>query len=352
MIRNRSLPGLVAKVVAVLLLSSCGTSYYYSEFIHPSKIYVPADVYRLGVVNRAVNAQSAAIISVNGVPAEEIKGVPLAAVAKTMDELLKNNEEIGRYDMLRFSLPQRFSTGRGFMRDALSAQQVDSICRALQLDGFASIEGAEVNIKTRGTVDVVTAIDESGFPMRVPEFSNESTITFTVAWRLYDNRYGVLADTYQESYNRIFTAVAFSEQEALQRGLEDLSMKQVAYLAGADYYTRIAPHWKEDFRVYYQTGSEAFYLVSKNLEIDGNWELAASRWKEFTDHADDKIAYRAHFNLAVASEMLGNPREARDWLNKAAAIKKTKNLKRYMAILDRQILVYDVVNRQLGITSE
>jgi uncharacterized protein (DUF2384 family) len=339
-------------ILGIILLSGCGTSYYYAEFIHPSKVYVPADVYRLGVVNRSVTAQSEAVIYTNGIPFESIRGLPLKAVDKTIQELIKNNEVLARYELKTFSLPLRFMSGKQFMREQLSNEQVDSICRALNLDGFASIDGAELSIRTQGEVRVVNVTDDFGQMVRVPEFNNESQITYSIAWRLYDNKYKVLTDTYQETYQRIFTSVAYSESEALQMGIDNLTMAQVAYLAGADYYTRIAPHWKEGFRVYYQTGSEAMYRIAQNLEYDGNWEEAARKWKDLTDYFDDKVSYRAHYNLAVAAEMLGDPREAREWLLKAMAVKDTKQARKYMITLEQQILIYDVVNLQLGITEQ
>ncbi len=337
-------------MMGIFLLSGCGTSYYYAEFIQPSKVYVPAKVYRLGVVNRAVTAQTDAVIYTQGIPFESIRGLPLKAVDKTIQELIKNNEVLSRFDLITFSLPPRFMGGKQFMSEQLSIEQVDSICRTLNLDGFASIDGAELSIRTKGEVQVVNVTDDFGQIVRVPEFNNESQITYSIGWRLYDNNYKVLTDTYQETYQRIFTSVAYSESEALQMGIDNLTMSQVAYLAGADYYTRIAPHWKEDFRLYYQTGSEAMYRIAQNLEYDGNWEEAARKWKDLTDYFDDKVAFRAQYNLAVAAEMMGNPREAREWLLKAMAIKDTKQAHRYMTTIEKQILVYDVVNLQLGIS--
>ncbi len=337
-------------LLCIILLSRCGTSYYYAEFIHPAKVYVPSDVYRLGIVNRSVDSMDEAVIFTNGIPFDAIRGLPLKAVDKTLEELMKNNEVLSRYEMVPFTVPSRFVGGSSFMTDELSTMQVDSICRTLGIDGFAAIEGAEVSIKTNGSVEVVTVTDDFGSMMRVPEFSNESQITFSIAWRFYDNKYGVLTDTYQESYQRIFTTAAYTEKEALEKGLENLSMSQLAYLAGADYLSRIAPHWKEDYRLYYQTGSDELYRIAQNLEYDGNWEIASMKWKDQTDDVDDKVVYRSLYNLAVAAEMLGNPREAREWLLKAKLVDDTNQLKKYMATLERQILIYDVVNTQLGIT--
>jgi hypothetical protein len=53
--------------------------------------------------------------------------------------------------------------------------------------------------------------------------------------------------------------------------------------------------------------------------------------------------------MALASEILGQPRVAKEWIVKAKLIDPTRKTIKYEEIIDQQILVYAVVNSQLGI---
>jgi hypothetical protein len=47
--------------------------------------------------------------------------------------------------------------------------------------------------------------------------------------------------------------------------------------------------------------------------------------------------------------MLGKPKKGKEWLERAEEINETKETERYMKRLEKQILIYDVVTRQLGL---
>jgi hypothetical protein len=53
--------------------------------------------------------------------------------------------------------------------------------------------------------------------------------------------------------------------------------------------------------------------------------------------------------MAVASEILGRPKVAKTWIDRAIAINPEKMARNYAKKIDKQILIYEVVNRQLGI---
>ncbi len=335
--------------ILVLLVSGCGTSYYYAEFLHPSKKYIPSRIFHVGVMNRAAVQSTPAMVTTNGMPMEQISGLTLMTVQRTVDQLKKQIKDVGRYDPITMTWPADSIKNQKFRPSKLTPDMVDSLCTSYGLEGIIALEGIEMVINTRGNVDVTTSTDPNGTPTRVPEFNSESNVTYTVFWRFYDNLHRSVGDEFQETYQLSFTKVAFTEQEVLNMGSSDLNLADVAYMAGVDYYQRVAPYWKEDYREYYQTGSPEFYQIGQQLDYDGDWESAALKWYNFTENPEPKLAHRAYYNLAVASEMLGNPREALDWLNQAIAIKDTKDAAKYKKTLEKQILIYDVVNKQLGI---
>lgn len=332
----------------LILFSACGTSYYYAEFIQPSGTYIPSKVRHVGVVNLSSTPALTATVRTNG-SAEQVTRITDMLANRTVNALKLRLVDIGRYVPMLMTQPGYALKGDGFKAPFLSPHIVDSLCRAYGLEGIIALEGVQVTVDTRGEVGVTSVSDPSGTPVQMPEFSSESQVTYTVMWRFYDNVRSIVADTHQDTHQMTFTKVAYSEQ-ALQEARRDESiLSDVALFAAETYFERISPHWKQDYRTYYQSGSDEFYNIAMQLDMDGDWESAAAKWMNFIDHPEKKLAYRSNFNMAVASEMLGNPREAREWLEKAIAIKDTQEAFKYMRQIEKQILILDVVHVQLGL---
>ena len=336
-------------VLIVLSLSGCSAAFYYAEFIRPSDRYFPSDLYVMGLAQRAATEANVAPVYTDGIPYEELKGIPKQTADLAIKSLKETVEELGRYDFTKVIIKESQINADVFAMPPFSSEEIDSIGDIYDLDGIISLDGFEMLIKTSGDVNVINGIDASGVPVRVPEFSKESEVRVTLLWRLYDCRRNEMIDEYQESYERFFGRVSYSEEDINQIKPEDMSLLDVAGAAAYDYYTRISPHWEEDYRKYYYTGSTELQAIATDLQATGDWERAALKWKELTTSENLKVKYRATYNMAVASEILGRPKVAKTWIDRAIAINPEKMARNYAKKIDKQILIYEVVNRQLGI---
>lgn len=345
---------LIAIFIALWALTSCGTSYYYAEFIYPSRVYVPADLYKVGIINVSATPKSAAPIYANGDLFDQAPGMPLRTSEKVVTAIMNENEFMNRYEMLRIpvdSAANLFSILEG--KRELTEVQADSICLWELVDGLIMLDDVEMSVHAqKGSVEMITTTDEYGNMVRVPEFKVSTQIRLTAQWRFYDYVNKVFLDTFKEDYDFDLSQVLYSEQEAMKLNPREISTMELATIAAIDYYSRIAPYWAEDYRMYYQTGNSEMYRIANDLEYDGDWEKAASAWNKLTDEPSEKLAYRSRFNMAVASEMLGHPRLGKEWLQKAEEIKETKDSQKYMEQLERQIVLFDVVNLQLGLDQD
>ncbi|NEN24450.1 hypothetical protein G3O08_13140 [Cryomorpha ignava] len=335
--------------ILVLVLAGCSTSYYYSEFIQPSKAYIPTKIYAVGVLNRGASAKMASTIYTDGVPFEYIKGIPKKASAKTIEALKKELEDLGRFKLIDIPWERELRDQRKFVEDPLTEEEIDSLCENYKVAGIIALEGVELTIRTQGEVNVVSVNDDLGNPVRVPEFTNRQEASYTAAWRFYDGYSLKAIDTYQQTYQRDFNRVAYSAGDAAQVDAQNLQLMDVVKEAAEDYYKRVSPHWVEGFRVYYRGGSEEMYGISYDLEYNRNWEQAAAKWVKLTESKDLKIKQFSTFNMAVASEMLGRPKVAKEWLLKSIEIQNTNKAEDYLETLNRQIVIYEVVDRQLGL---
>ncbi len=334
-------------VCGIFLFTACGTTYYYADFIKPSDVYVPSSAYRVGLMNRGATVNTAAAIYVDGVPIEYIKELPKTVGDKTLDLLEKELKNLSRFELVEIPLVDFQIADRSFMRPPYSMQQADSICTANDIDGFVSIDGIDLSIKTSGEVNVVSAIDQNGMPVRVPEFTQEQTLEYNIAWRFYVKGQSEPIDVFDDTYRGYFKQTGYSPAENNVVANRTIKFDQVAGEAAFDYHNRISPYWEQDYRLYYRSEG-VLSQISQNLEYNGNWESAASQWLKLTVSEDANMRYESKYNMAVASEMLGRPKLAKDWLEKAITDKPTKQAQKYMVILDKQILIYDVIDDQLG----
>ncbi len=343
---------LFAVFLVLTMLSGCGTSLYYAEFIYPSKVFIPAELYKVGYVNRAGAPGETAPIFRDGEVIDYAPGIVHRTTAKVANAIEAENESMGRYNVTRIDWDRKNNAGSLKADNEITAAQADSICLWELVDGVIIAEGAEMELNVRGDFEMVTVTDDAGNMVRVPEFTAKSVVTLTMRWRFYDYVAKKFLDDYEQTYTYTLSNITYSEEEAMSLNPRDVSTLDLANIAAVDYYARIAPYWMEDYRVYYQTGNSEMYRIATDLEYDGDWEKAAKAWTELSDDSNDKVSHRARFNLAVAAEMLGQPKMAKTWLERAKEVRETKESERYMKRLEDQILLHEVVMRQLGLADD
>ncbi|MEA3505070.1 MAG: DUF6340 family protein, partial [Bacteroidota bacterium] len=82
------------------------------------------------------------------------------------------------------------------------------------------------------------------------------------------------------------------------------ALYEVSYNSGIKFAERISPHWQSVNRLYYENSDEKMKLAAQYAELK-EWKEAAKIWKEVTV-SDKKISSAlAKYNMAVASEMIG-----------------------------------------------
>lgn len=336
-------------VIGVFVLTSCSTTYYYADFISPSEIYIPSKIYTVGMLNRGADSTMAAAIYTNGIPIDHIKGLPQAVVQKTLSDLEAKIKKLNRFNLVPIAWDQVSHDAEQFMAEPLTSAQIDSLCDAYQVDGIVAIEGANLTIRTDGEVNVVLAMDWTGRLIRVPQFSSSQRVAYSVGWRFYDGLLLEVTDVYEQTYQHFFNRTAYNPTVAANISLEDMQLFEIATDAAEDYYNRISPHWEPGYRLYYRGNTEKLLSISRRLEYSRNWPAAAAEWVKLTNSDNLTVKFYATYNMAVASEMLGKPRLAMEWLEKAKAIKDNRRVAKYTDVLKKQILVYEVVDEQLGL---
>ena len=318
-----------ALLAVVLLLSSCTTRYYTAEFLAPAERFVPAQVQRIGLINHAAVAQSP--VYVDGVQVEKADSILLKTVENTLDFFTQLNQDLGRYEVVR--LKTRADEGELNSLE-MGTSLKDSLIKNNDLDAILSLESA--GLELGGNM----ISNYSATPGMRAEY--------TIGWKIYDKQPGKIGDEYQQVYVSTYNpANTLQQDESEVRTIFWELLESVAMDAAADYYQRIAPHWVVDYRRFYLSGNEQLKRAAAYIQYDSDWEKAADIWRGLAASEDAKIAYRASFNMALASEMLGNPAVGLNWIEKALAIKNTSLARKYKEVLARQANIHHLLERQL-----
>lgn len=166
-------------------------------------------------------------------------------------------------------------------------------------------------------------------------------------WTLVDpwNQQTVDKNRYQDTL--FWEGYGLTAREAQDdAGSIQQQVKELGYWFGFDYASRILPVWQDSERLLYALGPGDF-SSGYELAKEGNWEKAVESWKPFVNHHEQEMRSRASYNMAVASEMMGNIDLALEWANKSYAIKNKSHVLNYISLLKRRQQDFQKLQRQM-----
>jgi tetratricopeptide (TPR) repeat protein len=148
-------------------------------------------------------------------------------------------------------------------------------------------------------------------------------------WRLYDARTGEIIDTH--SFSDSVTIRWYQGDLAYYDFVQYIvlsGLDKKAFDNGVSYARRIAPYWGVETRkLYYQGHIEMGRALS--FAQDNKWRKAEHIWKELSKRSNKKLKASCYFNLAVASEVMGDYDKAFEYLKKSKEIKSTSLINEY-----------------------
>jgi hypothetical protein len=172
-------------------------------------------------------------------------------------------------------------------------------------------------------------------------------IDWSIAWK-NDSAYSVFK---QDTILRLSDEVITSNSGRPvydARYLNDVCNKLAVCVA-----EQISPNWKIVDRSYYHSKNLTM-LKAEEFAQKSKWLQAAEIWKTKTEIKKRRLAAKACFNMAMASEMEGKSELALDWVKKATEIghkydEEHQNLcKQYSDILKLKIKESDLLKMQMG----
>ncbi|TND07159.1 MAG: hypothetical protein FD123_3304 [Bacteroidetes bacterium] len=231
-------------------------------------------------------------------------------------------------------------TGTAKMPPALPWDTVIKICNARNADALVVLE----------------SFDSNSLPYVQPgpngTIYNRTRVNVLCTWRVYDAKKKIILDEHTQTSEYIYDGVIGGLLDiAIQRQRKLEMMRNAGNAAGDIYGHRIAPQWIWVNRMYYSKGSPEMKSAARLVRVN-NWDKASEMWKTQLNSSKEKTAGRAHHNMALYCEKMGNIDEAISWTEKAYTNYGNKSSLRYRDELFFRKQEIERVKQQMKVIEE
>ncbi len=327
---------------ALLLLSGCYAPRYTEvEILYPAKGAFPDDINKVTMVNRSYlpeSERSKTGIYYDYSSYEREKNYLDSIVSdNALYSLSYHLNTAPRMDVVKNDTIIHQNVKDYEFLEQMSNKEINRICRETGADAVVALEAFH-------SFDSLNYYS-SGF-----EVVGVRATSLLTVWRTYAPDRLNAVDSYYDRDTVWFEGVDYSMRSA-RNNLPNRkeAIQEASYQAGRRYAREISPYWQEIERLYFEYFSKT---MSKATEyaIDKKWKKAAAVWRNVANEGDRAKHAIAAYNMAVASEMLGELDMAKYWIEEA--LKKRPHFqvfKDYNDIIKQRISRQRKINRQLGI---
>ncbi|MDC0249592.1 DUF6340 family protein [Flavobacteriales bacterium] len=338
----------IFSILLLVGLSSCTTSSVLISMQRPADITISQDIQNVIVVNRSLPSKDnladnivEGFISGEGMGSDR-KGAEYCI--NGLSNMLGNSE---RFTLKNAGGIELKGTGTSSFPIPLDWNEVKSICGSYDGDALLVLETFDSD--SRVIVGSPVSRIRKVKAVKVKELRYPATLIMNVesGWRIYDVNKERIVDENKFSELKEFKAWGYSPEEAqLNLPSRRIAIQQSGIYAGEQYGFRISPIWVRANRTCY-VGKYKELKIAKQYIQSRDWDAAIKIWMPLTNNLDKKLARRAAFNMALASEAKGGLDAAIDWANKAKKLgeKKAHN---YINVLHIRRINEEKLKQQLN----
>ena len=327
--------------LSFLIVSCSSISQYITiEVPKPVKSMLPNSIKSLTLMNRSVSdsfqkfdedtLQKYFYLHEYNLEKTILDSLAVDTTLKVLGDLLYSS---GRYDVV---IPQ----DRFFERDlrfylvpeALDWEEVDNICKQFDTDALLVLERYSntissnfIEVDRESDVFYVALINSQyNSVVRIYDPAKKSIlkslmITDTISWGTWG---------YEPSSEYFFSQLPSIKECLVQTGIK----------IALDIDMLLSPGWTKEERLYFNLGTNNGLV--KNSIAENDWQTIYDFWLPYAESNRKSLKSKAYFNLALASEMLGDIDEALEWIDKSYATEFRIQSERYKRkLIDRQKVV-------------
>ncbi len=341
---------LIVLVLFAFGITSCKTKSLSVRVLKPADIYIPGKIKTLAVVNRSLPAKGDGNRVVNileGLVTGEGIFVDRNASERCVSGLADGLLNSPRFNITVPTGLDIRGTGTAQFPEPLKWTEVEQICKDYSADGLILLETFDSNI-SRNFGSKQKTKKEDGKDITYTEHIASVDIAVNAGWRIYFPAERKIVDQNVFVDRQGWDGKGLTKGEA-ERNLPKIerAVEDAGYYAGKQYAFRISPMWIWVSRKYYVKGNDDFKDARYKVQSK-KWEDAALIWKRYVNDPDTKIAGYACYNMALASEVLGEFEIALDWAQRAYSDYYLKPAREYINILENRIRDTEALDRQMN----
>lgn len=339
-------------VICAVMLASCSTASHQMKILKPGTITLPAEIKQLGIVNRSLPAKGEGF---NNFLEGLVTGESIAADREGSGECLRGLaaglNQAPRFTGVVIEGVDLRGTGTREWPEFLDWNQVDELCERFRVDALIVLENFDSDIELRkSSADVERIINKK--KVTVKENAADLQLNVRSGWTIYKPAGRQVIDRNAFTDEMRWSATGDTPEEVLRKlPSKRKAINESGYFSGGQYAIRISPTWIFVTRSYYRKANDEFKVAAKNVR-DDKWNEAIIIWKRFVNDPDPKVAGRATFNMAIASEVEGNLEMALEWARRARDLHGLKSAGSYISLLEMRIYEQGKLNEQMQETEK
>lgn len=334
-------------ILLPIVFASCRTASLQVEMLKPATISIPKQVRQVGVINRSLPSKDQGFRNfLEGFVTGESIGADREGSLECMRGLASGLNTNPRLTAVLIEGVDLRGTGTAVFPEFLDWQTVNDLCSRFRVDAIVALETFDSDIKLRqGSRQVERTVDKK--KVKVTEYTGNLRLVVRSGWTVYEPNDKQIIDRNVFFDDMEWNETGSSPSDVMRKFPSKRSVvNESGRFSGGQYALRISPTWMKETRYYFRKGNDEFVQAAKYVKRE-NWNNAIAIWKRYTTNADSKIAGRANYNMALASEIEGNLTLALEWANRAWYEYGLKKARDYSNLLSNRIRQQEMLDKQM-----
>lgn len=328
-------------------MASCATQELYLNVTQPAPVTIAPEIKTVGIIDRSTPTDQTKsldnldkLLSLEGANLDSIG--PREAIKGVTEELNANDRfnEVKLLDGLQFR-----TSSMGGMPLPLTWEQVEMICSDNGTQALFALEMYDTDTRINYSTEPTKIKTPLGSIPALTHIASMETLVKT-GWRLYSPSDRTILDEFIVAESVVFAGKGINPVAAVAGMMNRKeAVKEVSSKAGHIYALRLIPYRLRVTRDYFVKGTDNFKIAKRRAQL-GKWDDAAELWQQETTNPKMKVAGRAHYNMAIISEINGDLDAATSWAQKAYSDYRNKHGLRYVRILENRKYNEEVLKYQ------
>ena len=329
---------MVLAVLCGALCSCASTNHLTLSVTRPAPIYLPANIKRVGIINRSVpSKENRQLDKVDEILSLEGKNFDKDGADAAVNALHEEMASFERFTVVKIIRSANIKSSNAYVvPPALTWDAIAALCEKNDVDAIFSLAFYDTDSKI--DYHVVTKQVDGPLGVKIPLIEHHATVTTHIktAWRIYDPANGTVRDERRIDQEIRLTGVGINPVKAATAimGRKE-AVARVSGEIGSTYALNVLPQRTRVTRDYFVRGSDKFEVARRRAQT-GDWDGAAELWHEEVSNPKPEIAGRACYNMSIINEINGDLDSAMDWASRSYTNYGVKLGLTYLNILKRR----------------